>query len=1150
MAYINESHIEEADIAYFVDTLGYTHLSGYGKNLLGRRTLEEVLLPERLQAALARLNPGIPEGSLAEAAKHISTARYGEDPTAANAAVYALLREGLELKWREGAEDKTARLQYIDYKEPERNDFVVVDQLSIAVPNSGGRTRRPDLLLYVNGIPLVMIELKAPHVPHRNGYDSNLQTYRAEIPQLFWYNLLVVVSNGAQTSLGAFSAGWEHFFGWPRLRDPAFQSDTSFPSGEVENPDHSVRGARRAEGASPANDQSLAGEDPANKPDTPLGESPAHEEALGGHPDRLSLVRLCAGLFAKKALPDYLENFVLYLNGSVKVIAKNHQYYGVNAAVARFTDPAADPRRLGVFWHTQGSGKSYSMIFYTRKIARKVPGDWSFLIITDRKDLDDQIYRNFRDSGTVRESKSQKANFYRPRSAKQLGEYLGSHRPFVFSLIHKFGVGKGKSPEVCSERSGWVVLVDEAHRSQYDDLAQNMRLALPEARFIAFTGTPLLRGEKTNQWFGPYVSEYNFAMSIYDQSTLPLYYSNSVPGVEISDEDFIGEAAAVLDEEGLNEEQRAKLDREFSRLVEVVKRPDRLREIARHIVDHYPDRLRCHTGEGELRPMKAMVVSYDKFTALRMHDYVQEAQEEAIKRLRKEKGQYKGTERGDLAAARLAFMKETKMAVVISQEGSDPEEAKKFAAEGLDITPHRKLMHGDPDTGKNIEDYFKDVNSPYRIVFVTAMWLTGFDAQAVSTLYLDKPMQGHTLMQAIARTNRVLEGKRNGLIIDYFGVLRHLKKALAAYAEGNQPYREQGEGEQPEQGLLPVEELSALYALLREAIAEARDWLLGQGCDMAVIVEQREKGFREIGLFDTYANTLLASDDLRRQFRLYVLSINELYDSARPGVAEEEDIRIWRDALDYLRRVVDMQLNSDEALSNARLRVREILDECVQSRGDLAGQGERYIINNAAEIKLSELDFARLREKLLGDPQPRIIMDGLRNFLERKMNQLLRQNRSRGRFLEQYEDIIERYNNGSLSTEEAVRELEGLVSNLSDEEERAARMGLSEEELAVFDLLRMDRDLTLAEQDKVKRAAQDLLHTLREQARELFITEWDKHNPSRERVVNAVQEILDADLPESYDKEAFDATVMRIMRHLIEKLGEDSDEDEGAGMVA
>ncbi len=1086
MAFINESDIENADIQFFLEELHYNaHIDAWEKKLVGRDTLKDVVLKDRLLTQLQKLNPQIPAESLAFALDEICKSRATLTPTLANKEVYELLRNGVAVTYKnELGREEPDYVKIIDFHNPKANDFVVVTQLSIEYLQTDNITRRPDVLLYVNGLPLVMIELKNANTKVKSGYDDNLRRYKRDIPQLFWYNCFVCISNGIQTRVGAFNAPWEHFFSWVKLVDTSVSHE---------------------------------------QPNKAAVE--AESESARNH---LSLKLFGKGLCQKENLLDYFENFVLYHNEKVKIIAKNHQFLGVNNAIESLQNRAGKQGKLGVFWHTQGSGKSYSMIFYSRKIQRKITGNWSFLIITDRRDLDDQIYRNFKETGVIAETKDQKANYYRPSSRKLLREYLQSNRSYLFALIHKFGIEKGKTYPQLTDRANWIVIVDEAHRTQYKGLGENMRIAIPNAQYIAFTGTPLLGNEQTKEWFGPYVSEYNFAQSIEDGATVPLYYKKSVPRVEQINEDLVGEAAQILEDENLTNEQKKKLDREYSTLLEVVRREDRLQEIAKHIVQHYPYRLDVEDEAGNRKPMKAMVVCIDKFTAVRMHKLVQDAQKEEIKELRKKIAKERNSEMKERHKRAIAFMEETQMSAVVSLEGTEKDEKEKFEKAGLHITPHRRLMEYPDKDGRNIEDFFKDPNSSYRIVFVTAMWLTGFDAPAVSTLYLDKPLQNHTLMQAIARANRVLEGKKNGLIIDYFGVFRNLKKALAAYAEGTKG-KDTLNGEEE----FPVQEFAELLNLLEQAIAEAKAYLKQLGADLDEIISLGEKGFKEIELFQEFANLILERDEYKKQLGLFVNTIVSLYDSAKPEIYSLPKIKKARDVLEYLKKVVDRHVDQDEAVERAKKRLDGLLDSSVVGKGDLQEASADYVMDTSRQVDLSKLNFAQLRAEFPEKKHKHIEFADLRQFMEIKLKQMLAQNKTRGSFLVRFEEVIEAYNSGSLSIDEAYEALIKQAKDLSKEEQRAAENDMTNAQLELFDLLKKEK-LTKKEEQEVKLAAESLLNILFDAKNKILIQEWHREKATQEAVRYEIQKILSEELPTSYDRKVFSEKTNVAFQHFYE----------------
>lgn len=1088
MAYLNESHIEVADINFFVEKLGYIHIDAWEKQLLGRSSLKEVVLKGRLRDQLIKINKHLPESCIDFAIGEITKSRATLTPVLANKEVYEMIRDGVPVNYKNKVgREENDYVKIIDFSHENQNEFLVVSQLSIEYQQTDNITRRPDLLLFVNGIPLVMIELKNAKEKVKIGFDKNLQEYRRDIPQLFWFNLFVCISNGIQTRVGSFNAPWGHFFNWLKLVDTSISHD-QMTKEEIET----------------------------------------ISENSGEH---LSLKIFGEGLCKKETLLDYFENFVLYHKNKVKIIAKNHQFLGVNNAILALQHKEENKGKLGVFWHTQGSGKSYSMIFFSKKIHRKVSGNWSFLIITDRRDLDSQIYRNFLETETIVETKEHKENFFRPKDRDRLQEYLQSNRNFVFTLIHKFGIESGKTYPLLTDRDDWIVIVDEAHRTQYKGFGENMRIALPKAQYIAFTGTPLLRSELTKDWFGPYVSEYNFAQSIEDGATVPLYYKKSVPRVEQINPDLIGEAAAILENENLTDEQKRKLDKEYSTLLNVVRRDDRLEEIAMHIVKHFPYRLNVVDDQKRRRPMKAMVISIDKFTAVRMFEKVQYHLKEEVKELRRKIKTETDPEIKNRHQKALEFILETKMAVVISQEGSDLEEYKAFEKEGLNIRPHRELMDNPDDDGRNIEDYFKDPDNVYRMVFVTAMWMTGFDAPSVSTLYLDKPLQNHTLMQTIARANRVIEGKKNGLIIDHFGVFRNLKIALAAYAEGTKGKRKIEDDEEE----YPAKEFEELLQLLDEAISETKVYCKRLGADIDQILDVGDKGFKDVELFQVYANLLLAKDDYKKQLGLYVNTIVSLYDSATPEVYALPEIKRNRDVLQYLRDVVDRNVDKDEAIERAKKKIEELLDSSVVGKGDLEFQeSERFIIDPSKQIDLSKINFELLRAQFPEKEHKNIQFADLRELLEIKLVQMMAQNKTRGSFLENFQKIIDDYNTGSISIEAAYEELLKQAEAMSDEQQRAAKNEMTEEEQELFDLLKKEK-LTKDEEKRVKLAAKALLEKLYDANNKILIQEWHKEKATQEKVKREIQVVLGEYLPvESYDRMIFSQKVDVAFQHFYE----------------
>lgn len=659
----------------------------FGENgTLGRETSSVVVLVHRLRAALVRLNPDLPPEAIALAIEELTRDRSVMSPANANREVYRMLKNGVKVSFRGKENEEIVRnVQVIDWNDPSNNDFFLASQFWVT---GEMYKRRADLVGFVNGLPLIFIELKASHKRMEHAYRDNLRDYKNAIPQIFWYNGFIILSNGSQSKIGSMTAEWEHFAEWKKIN---------------------------SEG----------------------------EEGI------VSLDTMIRGTCEPARLLDIVENFTLFSEvsgGIVKLVAKNHQYLGVNNATEALQQIEKNRGRLGVFWHTQGSGKSYSMVFFSQKVLRKIPGNFTFVIVTDRQDLDNQIYKNFAGAGAVTEEQVQ------AESGEHLKQLLREDHRYIFTLIQKFYKKKGETYPMLSARKDIIVITDEAHRSQYDALAMNMRNALPGAAFIAFTGTPLIFGEeKTKEVFGDYISIYNFKQSVDDGATVPLYYENRIPELQLTNKELNEDLQNLIDEAELDPDQENKLEREFSREYHLITRDDRLEKIASDIVAHF-------MGRGQFG--KAMVISIDKATAVRMYDKVRKYWKAYLKDLKAKLVKCEGSEKKELEE-KIKFMEETDMAVVVSQSQNEIEDFKK---KGLDIAVHRRRI-----VKEDLDTKFKDPDDPFRIVFVCAMWMTGFDVPSCSTIYLDKPMRNHTLMQAIARANRVFREKLNGLVVDYVG---------------------------------------------------------------------------------------------------------------------------------------------------------------------------------------------------------------------------------------------------------------------------------------------------------------------------------------------------------------------------------------------
>ena len=1021
-----------------------------------RASKRECVLPDVLFQSLKRLNPDIAEEHILETVKELRKDFTATDIVSTNYNLYNRIRNGFQITVRQDGNEDFTLLRLIDFSEPQNNNFTAVSQMWVQ-----GKVyfRRPDILIFVNGLPLVFIELKNSIIKVEEAYNKNLKDYIKDTPNLFAFNQLCVLSNGLETRIGAFNATYDFFFEWLKTES------------EKENPDRKAL----------------------SEPET-FGES--------------SVRYFVDGLLDKTRLIDYIENFVLFENGKTKIIAKNHQYLGVNNLIESVKKRKELRGKLGVFWHTQGSGKSYSMVMFTRKVKRKIPGNFSFLIITDREDLDVQIYKNF-----LRTEVIGKGEECQPKNGEQLRQYLQTNKPFIFTLIQKFHYDKGKKYPVLTTRDDIIVLVDEAHRTQYKDLAENMRTALPNANFVAFTGTPLLGTKRlTNQWFGNYVSEYNFAQSVEDGSTVPLFYSRRVPEVGLQNDFLDDDVLDIIEDENLNENETRLLENSSSRILEVIKRDDRLDKIAQDIAYHFPRR--GFWGKG-------MVVSVDKYTAVKMYDKVQHYWAIEKQNVVKNRNAAKSEEERKKLTQILNYMNGVEMAVVVSEEA---DEEKKFADMGLDITKHRKKMNSITPDGKDIEDRFKDPNDNLQLVFVCAMWLTGFDVPNLSTLYLDKPMKSHTLMQAIARTNRVYPGKSCGIIVDYVNVFKYMQKALTEYATGS-------DGE-----VFPAKDIDKLINYIDETIDEANTYLLELGINIDNITNDSDTFDRLDKLRAAY-NTIIAKDESKEKFKVILNTLINLYDAAKPEIFEKHWSNPKFSPLAYLHGLF-FNLINDEKIKRARLRMIKLLDDSVSANEEFIkhvrkDDGE-YVIYNSKIIDLSKIDIDELKKEIKTAQYKSIEIDDLKNFIDKALEQMLKKNCTRSKFADRYKRIIDAYNSGGTENEDYFEQLTKLVAELKEEENRANVEGLNEEELEIYDLLITDKKLSKADEQKVKLSAKNLYTKLIAQKDSLLVVDWYKDEQPKAKVKSAIKSSLDETLPESYDVSSFNAKTELLLNHFID----------------
>lgn len=674
-------------------------------------------------------------------------------------------------------------------------------------------------------------------------------------------------------------------------------------------------------------------------------------------------------------------------------------------------------------------------------------------------------------------------------------------------------LAKTKKYPVLSTRDDIIVLVDEAHRTQYKDLAENMRTALPNANFIAFTGTPLLGTKRlTNQWFGDYVSEYNFAQSVDDGSTVPLFYSRRVPEVGLENDFLDDDVVDIIEEENLNEDETRLLENASSRILEVIKRDGRLDKVAQDIAYHFPRR--GFLGKG-------MVVSVDKYTAVKMYDKVQHYWAIEKQNIMKERNTASTKEERDQLTRILAYMNKVEMAVIISEEN---DEEAKFAKQGLKISEHRAKMKEITPDGRDIEDRFKDPNDSLQLVFVCAMWLTGFDVKNLSTLYLDKPMKGHTLMQAIARANRVYPGKPAGIIVDYVNVFKYMKKALTEYATGD-------DGTE-----FPAKDIDQLISYIDGTIDEADSFLLSLDIDLKKIIADSNTLDKLDALRSAY-DTIVAKDGDKEKFKVILNTLTNLYEASKPEIFEKNWSNEKFAPLVYLHGLFYHTID-DEKVARARQKMNQILDGSVTASQDFVSyvrkEPAQHMIKGTKAIDLSKVDVEQLRKEIKVATYKAIEINDLKEYIEQALEQMLNRNCTRTKFSERFKRIIDSYNAGGTENEDYYEQLVKLLEELRQEDNRANTEGLTEEELEIYDLLIAGKKLTQAEEQKVKLSAKNLYKKLIDNRSSLLVVDWYKDEQPCAKLKYEVELSLNDDLPESYDKAIFDSKVSLLMNHFVD----------------
>jgi len=1049
-SYTEDTLVQQTTAEYLHQELGWESVYAFDtetfgpEGLLGRNSDREIVLTRYLRNKLIELNPGLPEDAYREAIRQIVEISATQSLLATNQEKYTLLKDGVLVSFRRDQSDlKKERLRVFDFDQPTNNHFLAVRELWI---RGDLYRRRADIIGFVNGIPLLFMELKNVHREIRAAYEQNLSDYKDTVPHIFHHNAIIVLANGVDAKIGSVTSKFGHFHEWKRL---------------------------------------------------------AEDE-----PGAVSMETLLKGVFDKRNFMDIVENFIVFDDSTgklVKILARNHQYLGVNRAIESVKNRKSRQGKLGVFWHTQGAGKSYSMVFFTRKIHRKLGGSFTFLICTDRDDLDKQIYKTFAGCGIVDNDKDP----CRASSGQHLSQLLEEHKAFIFTLIQKFNVDPASG---YSQRDDIIVITDEAHRTQYGLLSLNMRNALPKASFIGFTGTPLFsHDEITRKVFGEYVSTYDFQRAVDDKATVPLYYDARGDKLGISTKDLNQRIADKLEEieiEDIDVQQR--LENELKRDYHIITAGKRLDQLARDFVQHYSTA--WETG-------KAMVICIDKITCVRVYNLINKYRQERIETLEKEIRSAADEQEEVYRRRQIAWMRETVMAVVISEEQG---EVDKFRKWDLDIRPHRKLIKDGfaLEDGKRIDldSAFKKDEHPFRIVIVCAMWLTGFDVPTLSNLYLDKPLKAHTLMQAIARANRVSEGKNNGLIIDYCGILKNLRAALATFVGGGADEGEDGTDD-------PAKPEEELLADLAEAIAFVRVFLIERKASLDDIIEKT--GFERNAAIVAAKEAANENDETRKRFEVMCREVFTKFKSCI-NITGINEYRKPYEAINIIYK--SLQTDREEAdISDIIRQLHAIVDEAISTRKEPVGK------EPSVTYDISRIDFDRLRKEFERSRKKRTTVQNLKFAIERRLGRLLAQNPLRTDFQQHYEEIVAQYNQEKdrLTIEQSFEMLLKFVQELDNEGSRAMREGLDEESLAIFDLLRKP-DLSAKETKRVKEIAVDLLKTLK--AEKLRIDHWREKEATRDAVQQAIHDFLYRDetgLPlESYTEIEVTTKAADVFRHV------------------
>lgn len=1055
--YSEDNLIEQTAIDLFHNQLGWDTAIAYNKesfgegSTLGRLNKKEVILKQIFLEKLKEFNPNLPEQAYKQAFEKLTEDSITKSLGEINFEKYQLLRNGIPVDYinEKGEQVKNKTFKVIDFKTPENNNFLAVQQLWIN--GKSGRQRRPDIIGFVNGIPLLFIELKAAHRKLENAYNDNFTDYKDVIPKLFYYNAFVLLSNGIESRIGSVTGKYQHFHEWKRITE--------------------------------------------------------EDDGI------VALDRIIVGVCEKNRFLDMFENFILFDNSLgkiIKLIARNHQFIGVNKAIENIQYKEKlyklgkisleEKQKLGVFWHTQGSGKSYSMVFFCQKIHHKFTGSYTFLVVTDRNELDTQIYGTFSGVGAVPQLKSGSKDSLKANSGKHLKALLSSEHRYLFTLIHKFNF-----EEEITKRDNIIVISDEAHRTQGGNLAMNLRNALPNASFIGFTGTPLFKDDEiTKRIFGDYVSRYDFKRSVDDGATVPLYYENRGEYLGLKNPAINEQIRAIIDAESedLDSDQRSRVEQLFAREYPILTAEKRLNAIAKDVVWHFSNR--GYKGKG-------MFIALDKLTAVRMYDLITHHWKLTVEQLEKDvaKGKYGDQELLE-KSRELKWIKETEICVVVSPEQN---EIQKFQKWDLDIEPHREKMNT-----QDLETRFKNEDDPFRFVIVCAMWITGFDVPTLSTLYIDKPLKSHTLMQAIARANRISEGKNNGLIVDYIETYNALLDALAIYGTGGE---DGGDTGNPESPIKPKEEL---IKQLEETLEASEIFLQDEvNFDLQELI--KADGLHKLAAMEKSINAVYTNDETKRKFQILAREVFKKYKALQPDrVLNQYAPR--KNAIDVIYTAIEDKVESAD-VSDIMRKIQAVVDESIENMVAEPSQSNEKIID------LSGLNFELLEQYFLKAKNKNTLIQSLKDKIEKRLKIMLERNPLTIDYYKRYQEIIDEYNRGKDEAiiKETFRKLIELVNSYSEEEAETKREGLTDEQKAIFDILRQGKKLGEKEKKEIKKISVELLEELKQE--KLRVEQWADKSVTAAAVYNAVSKTLFEALPfPTYQNDDIDLRTNLVYEHL------------------